>query len=155
RRRLRPDRAAATGIAQVFRNAQAEFHIDPAMCFSISSARGEDVDLLTRKAGFDSGIVVPLAVRGGVLGTITLVASAPGRLFGDGDRALAESFAVLAARALESVRVLSRRSNATALPDGGDTRGGLGFLAPVLVHSELLPATVRETERLAEIVDKV
>ena len=102
RRYPRPDQArvAATGRAELVAEVTDELLQETAV---------DDVHLeLLRDLGPRSTIVVPIAVRDRVLGTITLATSASERVYGNRDVALAEDVARRAAVAIDNARLYER-----------------------------------------------
>jgi PAS domain S-box-containing protein len=102
RRYPQPDqaRAAATGRGALVADVTDEL---------LQEAAADDVHLeLLRELGPRSSIVVPMAVRNRVLGTITLVTSTSERVYGPRDLALAEDVARRAAVAIDNARLYER-----------------------------------------------
>jgi PAS domain S-box-containing protein len=64
-----------------------------------------------RRVGIRSAMTAPLVARGEVLGAVSFVTSASGRVFGDVDREMGEELASRAAIALDNARIYSREQH--------------------------------------------
>jgi PAS domain S-box-containing protein len=102
--RFPPDPDAPTGIADVLRTGRPKLHaeIDDAM---IDTVPDEELRRIVRDLGLCSAMIVPLAARGRVLGTISFFLAGPGRRYGEDDLGFAEDLALHAALAIDNGRL--------------------------------------------------
>lgn len=93
---------APHGIPAVLRTGKAALY--PEITEEMLAAAAPEGELLdaVRRAGFRSGIFVPLIARGRTLGAMSLIMTGPGRRYGADDLALAEDLAHRAALALDN-----------------------------------------------------
>ena len=98
-----------TGIAEVLRSGEA-IVADRAEPLLDGMARDEQHRKLLEELRFGSVMIMPMRIRGRVIGTINFVNDSDRRPFDDFDRDLAERFAVRAAVALENARLASERA---------------------------------------------
>ncbi|HEV2129593.1 MAG TPA: PAS domain S-box protein, partial [Longimicrobiaceae bacterium] len=104
-RRYPPDPDAETGLPQVLRSGRSEFY--PRIPDEMLVAAAQDAEHLEilRGLGFRSAIIAPLATRGRILGTLSLVTSESGRYYDEKDLTLAEELARRAATAIDNARL--------------------------------------------------
>jgi PAS domain S-box-containing protein len=156
RRYPQPDqvRAAATGRGELVAEVTDDL---------LQEAAVDDVHLdLLRDLGPRSTIVVPMAVRDRVVGTITLVTSASERVYGPRDLALAEDLARRAAVAIDNARLYERveaQAQAArvlaAIGDGValvDQEGVVGLWNPAAEQISGVPEAEAVGRRLDDVV---
>ena len=114
RERYPVDETAETGVPNVIRTGRSELHSTVPDELLVEAAQDEEHLRLLRELGLWSAMIVPLKARDRVLGAITLVASDPGRRYGEADVALAEDLARTAALAIDNA-LLFRREHEAAL----------------------------------------
>jgi len=110
-KRYPTDPEAPTGVPHVLRTGESELYpeIDDAML--VLAARDDEHLRMIRELGMSSVMVVPMAIRDEVLGTVTLIAAESGRRFDADDLALAESLGQRAAAAVDAARLYRQRSD--------------------------------------------
>ncbi|HEY9600206.1 MAG TPA: PAS domain S-box protein [Allocoleopsis sp.] len=103
-----PDLEGLNPIAKVLRTGRAE--VIPELSDSLLDASTHDAEhlKLIRELGFRSAAIVPMAIGGQILGTITLVTAESGRRYDVTDLALAEDLARRAALAIDNARLYQR-----------------------------------------------
>jgi PAS domain S-box-containing protein len=99
-----PDPDARRGTPQVLRTGRPELIPEIPAALLEESARDEEHREMLRSLDLASYMVVPLAARGRMLGTISLAAESSGRRFGPADLELAEDLAARAALAVDNAR---------------------------------------------------
>jgi PAS domain S-box-containing protein len=104
-------------VPQVIRSGQPELYREVSAELLAASARDAAHLELLRELGVGSYMCVPMRYRGGVLGTLTLVADSSGRRYGADDLALAEELAQRAAIAVDNARLYDEALNAIRLRD--------------------------------------
>jgi PAS domain S-box-containing protein len=114
RERYPIDPEAPSGVLNVIRTGESELYPEIADELLVEAAVDEEHLRRMRELGLVSGMVVPLAARGRVLGAITFVASDPDRRFGASDLELAEDLARRAALAIDNA-MLYRREHEAAI----------------------------------------
>lgn len=99
------DRDAPSGTAQVLRTGQAELY--PEITDAMLQAVAQDAEQLAllRAAGYRSAMVVPLKTNEHILGAITFIATAQGRVFDTEDLTVAEELAQRAAIAIRNAQL--------------------------------------------------
>jgi PAS domain S-box-containing protein len=97
--------AAAEGVPKVVRTGRPELFPDIGDPLLQAVARDAGHLEALRKLELKSGMIVPLAARGRVLGTISLGTAESGRRYGPEDLALAEELAHRAAVAVDNARL--------------------------------------------------
>ncbi|HEX8359345.1 MAG TPA: PAS domain S-box protein, partial [Longimicrobium sp.] len=104
-RRYPPDPDAPTGTPAVLRTGRSEFygHVTDEML--AAAARDEEHLRILREVGFTGTIIVPIAVRGRTLGTLSLISSHGGRRYTREDLALAEDLGRRAGTAIENAQL--------------------------------------------------
>jgi serine phosphatase RsbU (regulator of sigma subunit) len=108
-------REAERGVAAVLRSGKSEFMPRIPDQMLVAAARDSDQLRLLREIGLRSVLIVPLAVRGNVLGALTLVATdESGRFFSDEDLRFAEEIGRRAALAIENARLFQATQEAEA-----------------------------------------
>src|SRR5215217_1069434 len=109
-RRYPPDPASERGLYGVLRSGRSEVYgsITDEM-LSGSAVDPEHLQML-RSLGMTSVMIVPMALRGSVLGAMTFVSAEAGHSFTGADLELAESLASHAAAAVENSRLYRARS---------------------------------------------
>jgi PAS domain S-box-containing protein len=104
------DPTATTGIYNVIRSGRSEVYREIPDEMLAAAARDEEHLALLRSIGMTSAMLVPMVVRGAVVGVITFVSAEAGYAFGDADLELAESLASRAGTAVENSRLYAARS---------------------------------------------
>jgi serine phosphatase RsbU (regulator of sigma subunit) len=105
--RRRDDHSAATAIRTG--RPITVFEISPGALDA--AARDDDHRAALRRLAPQSLIVVPVAARGRVLGSLTLMYSTPGRRYDDQDVLVAQALADRAALAIENARLHTERTH--------------------------------------------
>jgi len=148
------DGAAEHTAVRVLRSGQTWFdpHVSPERL--AAEARGPEHLALLRGLGFAAEIVVPLAVHGRVLGTITLV-GAEGRSYDREDVALAEDMAHLCAMAVANAQAyaaaeLARREAQRAAARTQRFQEITRQLSRSLESDEVLAAVARAAAQLLD-----
>jgi PAS domain S-box-containing protein len=103
--RYPPDRFAPQGIYNVLRTGLSEFYPDIPDELLVLSARDEEHLRIMRQIGFRSAMIIPLKVRGKVLGVLSFVNSESGKHHTPDDLALAEDLANRAAMAIDNAQL--------------------------------------------------
>ncbi|HTV18001.1 MAG TPA: response regulator, partial [Polyangiaceae bacterium] len=104
RRSDRPDPNATSGIASVLRTGRAELHGEISRATLERIAQNDEHLGLLTPLGLRSAIIVPIAVRAGILGAITWATGESGRRYDETDLATAQELARRAAAAIENAR---------------------------------------------------
>lgn len=104
-RRYPPDPAQPRGIYQVLRTGEAEFFPEIPDEMLVQGAQDEEHLKLLREVGISSAMVIPLKVRGKVLGAVTFVNSEPGKHYTENDLVLATHLANRAALAIDNAQL--------------------------------------------------
>jgi PAS domain S-box-containing protein len=105
RQRYPPALEESRGIVHVMRTGRAVFYPEIAEERLLQSAQDEEYKALLRQIGFHSVIIVPLPVRGQILGALTLVRATPDHRYTEADLQLAEEVARRAALAVDNARL--------------------------------------------------
>jgi PAS domain S-box-containing protein len=105
-RELQERYPATGGVARVLRTGVAEVYGGETPD-SERAARAHDADHLRMLRELDSRavMIVPLVARGRMLGAVSLISTAPGRLYDDTDLAIAEELARRCGQAVENARL--------------------------------------------------
>ena len=106
------DPSAEVGVPQVIRTGEPLFVPEVPTELLEATARDEEHLRLISSLGLRSTMIVPLALRGRVLGAITLVTAESGRIYDDYDLTMARELARRAAMAIENARLFSDVSEA-------------------------------------------
>ncbi|HJZ91164.1 MAG TPA: PAS domain S-box protein [Gemmataceae bacterium] len=104
-RRYPDNPAAPVGVPKVVRTGRPEFFPEISDAILAAVARDEEHLRAVRRLGLRSGMIVPLAARGRVVGAVSLGTAESGRTYTADDLALAEEFARRAAVALDNARL--------------------------------------------------
>ena len=112
RERYPVDPDAPTGAPNVIRTGESELYREIPDEMLVEAAEDEEHLEMMREIGLVSGMVVPLAARGRVLGAITFVSSSPDRLFGEADLELAEDLARRAGLAIDNAMLYRQEHDA-------------------------------------------
>jgi PAS domain S-box-containing protein len=115
RKRNPMDLSRPTGLPNVLHTGRSEFYPVITDEMLVASASDERTLELTRSLGLSSVMIVPLTVRGKVIGAITFVAAQPGQHFTTADLAMAEELASRAALAIENSRLYTESQAAVEL----------------------------------------
>jgi GAF domain-containing protein len=99
-------------VSRVLRTGQPEMSSHVSEDFLRETARDEEHFTIIRALGFRSFMCVPLAARGRILGTITLVSTHPRRRYGDADLAVAQEVARRAAVRIDNARLYAAEQEA-------------------------------------------
>ncbi|HEX8002675.1 MAG TPA: GAF domain-containing protein [Mycobacteriales bacterium] len=95
------DPGAATGVANVIRTGQPEIVREVTDEMLVAVARDDEQLATMRSLGLHSALIVPLATRDRVLGTLSMFHAESGRTYDDADLTLAEDLAKRGAMAIE------------------------------------------------------
>ncbi len=112
-RRYPPDPDSPTGTPAVMRTGRSEFygHVTDEMLAAV--ARDDEHLRILREVGFTGAIIVPIAVRGRTLGTLSLISSHHGgRRYTQEDLALAEDLGRRAGTAIENAQLFRETERA-------------------------------------------
>jgi signal transduction histidine kinase len=93
------------GVASVVRTGERQVETDGAGPGALVPRTDPDAERLVSELGVTGYVSVPLPARAQPLGALTLVTAEPGRCFRDGDVALAETLARVAALAVANARL--------------------------------------------------
>ena len=93
------------GVAGVVRTGERQVEIDGAGPGALVPRADPEAERLVGELGVTGYVSVPLLAHAQPLGALTLVTAGPGRCFGDGDVALAETLARVAALAVANARL--------------------------------------------------
>lgn len=105
--RYPPDPNSATGVRKVLRTGRSELIPRVTDEMLVAAARDSEHLRLARELRLHSALMVPLVVRGRVLGVLTLVWAESGRAYDEGDVAFAEDVARRAAIAIDNAQLHS------------------------------------------------
>jgi PAS domain S-box-containing protein len=112
RQRYPLDFDSTDSIPEVLQTGRSNFHPDISEAYLTSLAQdAEHYDRL-RSFGFESAMVVPLLMRGQILGAITFAAAESKRRYTESDLSLAEDLARRAALAIENARLYQATQSA-------------------------------------------
>ncbi|HEU4754484.1 MAG TPA: GAF domain-containing protein, partial [Armatimonadota bacterium] len=116
--RYPPGASDPEGVMKVLRTGEPQLY--PEITDEMLEAAAPDPDHLRvlRDLGLRSGIVVPLRVRGQVLGTLSFVYAESGRRYGVEDLAFLDEFASRAAAAVDNARLYAEIRRANEAKDG-------------------------------------
>jgi signal transduction histidine kinase/integral membrane sensor domain MASE1 len=103
-----PDPESPYGVQEVIRTGRAQMVPAISDDMLVTSARSEEHLAFMRSLHLHSFMMVPLKARGHVIGAITLVTTAGGRTYDEGDVVLADELATRAATAVENTRLFAR-----------------------------------------------
>jgi PAS domain S-box-containing protein len=135
RERYPIDPDSPSGVVNVIRTGESELYSEIPDEILVEAAVDEEHLRRMRELGLVSGMVVPLAARGRVLGAITFVASDPDRRFVASDLELAEDLARRAGLAIDNAMLYRREHDAAVtlqrslLPDSLPRLPGVEFAA--------------------------
>ncbi len=108
--RYPPDPEAPTGLYAVLRSGRSEIYPEISDELLVAGAQDEEHLALLRSVGMRSAMVVPMVLRGHVLGVISFISAEAGHSYGESDLELAEALASRAAAAVENSRLYETRS---------------------------------------------
>jgi PAS domain S-box-containing protein len=112
RERFPPDPSSQTGLYAVLRSGRPELYAEiPDALLEQSISDPAQLEVL-RKIGMRSVMIVPMAVAGRTIGTITFVSAESGRSFDEDDLTFAGELARRAAVAAENARLYTERTQA-------------------------------------------
>jgi GAF domain-containing protein len=138
RERYPVDPDSPTGAPNVIRTGKPELYEEIPEEMLAAAAEDEEHLEMMRKIGLVSGMVVPLAARGRVLGALTFVSSTPDRHFGQDDLGLAEDLARRAGLAVDNAMLFRHEHDAAVtlqrslLPESLPELPGVEFAARYL-----------------------
>ncbi len=138
RERYPVDPDAPTGAPNVIRTGKSELYEEISDQLLVEAAVDEEHLKRMREIGLVSGMVVPLAARGRVLGAITFVSSKPERHFNQADLELAEDLARRAGLAIDNAMLFRHEHEAAVtlqrslLPESLPKLPGVQFAARYL-----------------------
>ncbi|HZD81159.1 MAG TPA: SpoIIE family protein phosphatase [Actinomycetota bacterium] len=98
-------------VARVLRGGTAEYSPEIPPDFLRDTTRDEEHLRIVRELGFQSFMCLPLATRGRILGTLTLVSTDPVRRFGQDDLTTAAEIARRAAVRIDNARLYQQRDH--------------------------------------------
>jgi PAS domain S-box-containing protein len=104
-----PSPTGSDPVVRVIRSGRPEYSPHMTEAFLRQTTRDQEHFQIARDMGFQSFICVPLLARGRILGTLTLVSTTPGRVFGEKDLHLAEELARRAATRIDNARLYHER----------------------------------------------
>lgn len=107
-RRYPPAHDAAAGVPNVVRTGVSELYPEISDETLVAGARDEEHLRLSRELNLRSAMVVPLTVRGRVLGAITMIRSETRRRYGPADLLVAEDLGRRAAAAIDNAQLHSQ-----------------------------------------------
>jgi GAF domain-containing protein len=110
-------------VARVLRTGQPELSPYMTDAFVRETTRDDEHLRIVRDLNFQSFMCVPLAARGRILGTITLVSTNPRRRYGDADLAVAQEVARRAAVRIDNARLYAAEQDARR---GAEAAASLG-----------------------------
>ncbi len=99
-------------VSRVLRTGQPEMSSHMTESLLRETARDEDHFRIITELGFRSFMCLPLAARGRILGTITLVSTQPTRRYGEPDLAVAQEVARRAAVRIDNARLFAAEQEA-------------------------------------------
>jgi GAF domain-containing protein len=119
-----------TGGPAVVRTGRSDLRTEvPTELIEQVATDDEHLDVI-RQLGIESGLVVPLAGRGGILGVVTLIYAESGRRYTEADVPFLEDVARRAALALEAADTLREQSGRLANVARVAEAAQLAILAP-------------------------
>ncbi|MFL5883686.1 MAG: PP2C family protein-serine/threonine phosphatase [Thermoleophilaceae bacterium] len=110
RERYPPDTEGLIGAPSVVRTGRSELYRRVTDEMLASAAQNEEQLSLALSVGVRSAMVVPMRMRGRVIGAISFVSTDPERLFDEDDLSLAEDLARRAAVSVETSRLYTERA---------------------------------------------
>lgn len=122
------DPEARTGAYEVVRTGRPMLLPDVPDALLVAAAQDAEHLRLLREIGFASALTVPLAARGRVIGTMSLVAAESGRRYGEAELALASELAARAALAIDNATLYGAALRAREEADRAN-RAKADFLA--------------------------
>lgn len=125
RRRFPPDLNASRGVPNVLRTGKPEYLEEISDELVKNAARDPEHEKILRSLGLRSYIIVPIALRGRVLGALTLVSAESRRRYGPRDLELAQELATRAAQAIENARLYRDAQQARQAAEDAARRLGL------------------------------
>ncbi len=114
RQRYRPHPDGAHGIAKVIRTGQPEWYPEISDEMLVRAAQDETHLALLRAIGLQSLLIVPLRVRGQILGALSLGWATPGRRYREADLRFAGELAQRAAMAVDNAHLYQEVRTAEA-----------------------------------------
>lgn len=136
RRRFPPDPGAPQGVPNVLRTGEAEYLEEIPDELIASAARNAEHEHILRSLGLRSYVIVPIALRGRILGALTLVSAESNRRYGRRDVELAQEIAARAAQAIENARLYREANQARqAAEEAAQQLGLLVSLSEVVAPS--------------------
>jgi len=112
-----PNRESGQGVYQVIRTGQTEFYPEIPDALLAASAHDDDELRILREIGFTSAMVVPITVRGLILGAATFVSAESGRRYTADDLTFAEEIALRSGLAVDNARLYAASRQAAALEE--------------------------------------
>ena len=122
------DPQAKTGAHEVVRTGQPILLPEIPDALLVAAAHDAEHLRMLREIGFASALTVPLAARGRVIGTMSLVAAESGRRYGEAELALARELAARAALAIDNAALYGAALRAREEADHAN-RAKADFLA--------------------------
>jgi PAS domain S-box-containing protein len=110
-RRYPVDPSSPTGVPNVLRTGKPELYPEVTDEMLVAGAVDEEQLDMLRGLGMSSVMIMPMATRGRMLGTLSFVSAESGRRFGDRDVALAEELASRCALAVDNARLYGERAH--------------------------------------------
>jgi signal transduction histidine kinase len=119
-RQLHERYPASEGVARVLRTGVSEMYAGQGAESELQrAARARDADHLRmlRELNSRSVMIVPLVARGRMLGAVSLISTAPGRIYDSTDLAIAEELARRCGQAVENARLHQEAQSAVKARD--------------------------------------
>jgi GAF domain-containing protein len=145
RDRYAPAKDGGHPVARVLRTGQPEMSSNLTERFLRESAQDEEHLRIIRTLGYRSFMCVPLAARGRILGTITLVSTTPRRRYGEADLAVAQEVARRAAVGIDNALLYAAEQDARrAAEAAGSLSAALSDAASLDEVLDVVTAGMRE-----------
>jgi signal transduction histidine kinase len=158
RRRLPPDPTGPRGVLQVMRSGVPELYRDFNEEMVQRSSTDEEVRALLRSFGLRSAMLVPLVIKGQVVGALTYAWAETDRRYGQGDLELAREVADRAALAVENARLYQEIKTAVQVRDDFLAVAGHELRTPLsalLMQVQSVERLVRKNPGTARLADRL
>jgi PAS domain S-box-containing protein len=138
------------GVTNVVRTGQPEVRNDIDATWTARAARDERHLELLQRLAFNAYAIIPLTVRGRVVGAVSFVSTDPARQYGEADLELAADLGRRAAAAIDVARLLDQERAARAENEAARARLALLADASALLGSSLdYEATLEHVAQIA------